>query len=57
MLGGRYGNEVAKALAVSSNPTAKLCGDIMRTALREEYGGGVGGGMKDETGQVAMTEQ
>ncbi|KAI0972916.1 hypothetical protein F4678DRAFT_32771 [Xylaria arbuscula] len=37
-LGGRYGNEVAKGLAVSTNPTAKLCGQIVREAMRKEYG-------------------
>lgn len=42
VMGGRYGNEVAKALAVSSNPTAKLCGDMVREAMKREYGGGVG---------------
>jgi hypothetical protein len=40
MLGGRYGNEVAKALAVSANPTAKLCGEMVKEAMRKEYGGG-----------------
>ncbi|EPE30866.1 hypothetical protein GLAREA_03833 [Glarea lozoyensis ATCC 20868] len=39
MMGGRYGNEVAKALAVSVNPTAKLCGDIVRDAMRRELSG------------------
>lgn len=38
--GGRYGNEIAKALAVSANPTAKLCGDMVRQAMRREMGGG-----------------
>ncbi|KAI0194674.1 hypothetical protein EV127DRAFT_197378 [Xylaria flabelliformis] len=37
-LGGRYGNEIAKALAVSTNPTAKLCGQIVREAMKKEYG-------------------
>ncbi|GAP85531.1 hypothetical protein SAMD00023353_1302150 [Rosellinia necatrix] len=37
-LGGRYGNEVAKGLAVSTNPTAKLCGQIVREAMKKEYG-------------------
>lgn len=35
--GGRYGNEVAKGLAVSTNPTAKLCGEMVREAMRKEY--------------------
>ncbi|KAK7746869.1 hypothetical protein SLS53_002057 [Cytospora paraplurivora] len=37
-LGGRYGNDIAKGLAVSTNPTAKLCGQIVREALKKEYG-------------------
>lgn len=37
-IGGRYGNEIAKALAVSTNPTAKLCGQIVREAMKKEYG-------------------
>jgi len=41
MMGGRYGNEVAKALAVSMNPTAKLCGEMVRDAMRRELEGGV----------------
>lgn len=40
MMGGRYGNEIAKALAVSSNPTAKLCGEMVREAMKKEYAGG-----------------
>lgn len=39
-LGGRYGNEVAKGLAVSANPTAKLCGEMVREAMKKEYGPG-----------------
>jgi len=38
-MGGRYGNEIAKALAVSTNPTAKLCGGIVREAMKKEFGG------------------
>lgn len=37
-LGGRYGNEIAKGLAVSVNPTAKLCGQMVREAMKKEYG-------------------
>lgn len=37
-LGGRYGNEIAKGLAVSTNPTAKLCGQMVREAMKKEYG-------------------
>lgn len=37
-IGGRYGNEIAKGLAVSTNPMAKLCGQMVREAMRKEYG-------------------
>jgi hypothetical protein len=40
IMGGRYGNEIAGALAVSANPTAKLCGNMVREAMKKEYGGG-----------------
>lgn len=36
--GGWYGNQVVKGLAVSVNPTAKLCGQIVREAMKKEYG-------------------
>ncbi|KAK4157446.1 hypothetical protein C8A00DRAFT_40163 [Chaetomidium leptoderma] len=39
-MGGRYGNEIAKGLAVSTNPTAKLCGEMVREAMKKEYGPG-----------------
>lgn len=42
-IGGRYGNEIAKGLAVSTNPTAKLCGQIVREAMKKEYGPAFGG--------------
>lgn len=35
--GGRYGNPIAKALAVATNPTAKLCGEMVREAMKQ-YG-------------------
>jgi len=35
-LGGRYGNETARQLAVKTNPYAKLCGSIVRDALTKE---------------------
>lgn len=35
-LGGLYGSEVAKALAVHTNPHAKLCGSIVKEAMRKE---------------------
>ncbi|KAL2021128.1 hypothetical protein VTK56DRAFT_7434 [Thermocarpiscus australiensis] len=39
-MGGRYGNDIAKGLAVSTNPTAKLCGQMVREAMKKEYGSG-----------------
>jgi hypothetical protein len=36
-MGGRYGNEIGKALAVHINPTAKLCGQMVQEAMRREY--------------------
>lgn len=38
-VGGLYGNEVAKALAVHTNPHAKLCGNIVQEAMRKELEG------------------
>jgi len=38
MMGGQFGNPIAKALAVATNPTAKLCGRMVQEALRKEYG-------------------
>lgn len=42
-IAGRYGNEVARQLAVKTNPYAKLCGQIIKEALQREiteyYGG------------------
>lgn len=38
-MGGRYGNPIAKALAVATNPTAKLCGEMVKEAMRKDYGG------------------
>lgn len=39
---GQYGDEGARDLAVRLNPYAKLCGDVVREAMRGEMGGGVG---------------
>ncbi|KIY01036.1 uncharacterized protein Z520_03702 [Fonsecaea multimorphosa CBS 102226] len=36
VIGGRYGNETARQLAVKTNPYAKLCGSIVREALAKE---------------------
>lgn len=35
-LGGRYSNKVAKQLAVHTNPYAKLCGSIVKEAMKRE---------------------
>lgn len=37
--GGLYGNEVAKALAVHTNPYAKMCSGIVKEAMRKELAG------------------
>lgn len=37
--GGRYGNKVAQQLAVQTNPYAKMCGPIVKEALRKEVEG------------------
>ncbi|KAE8151196.1 hypothetical protein BDV25DRAFT_171648 [Aspergillus avenaceus] len=37
--GGRYGNRVAQQLAVQTNPYAKMCGAIVKEALRKEVVG------------------
>ncbi|KAK5169341.1 uncharacterized protein LTR77_005316 [Saxophila tyrrhenica] len=36
-LGGRYGNKIAKQMAVQTNPYAKLCGQMVKRALNKEY--------------------
>jgi hypothetical protein len=35
-MAGLYGSEVGRAMAVLSNPTAKLCGSIVKEAMRRE---------------------
>lgn len=35
-MGGRYGNKAARELSVRTNPYAKLCGSIVKEALRKE---------------------
>ncbi|PWY91907.1 hypothetical protein BO94DRAFT_533345 [Aspergillus sclerotioniger CBS 115572] len=37
--GGKYGNKVAQQLAVQTNPFAKMCGAIVKEALRKEVVG------------------
>jgi len=36
-LSARYGNEDAKKMMVANNPAAKLCGEIVKEAMRKEY--------------------
>ncbi|KAJ6024878.1 hypothetical protein N7540_005675 [Penicillium herquei] len=38
-LGGQYGNKVAQQLAVQTNPYAKMCGAIVKEAMRKEING------------------
>lgn len=45
-LGGRYGNKIARELSVRTNPYAKMCGAIVKEAIRkerEDYRRGSGG--------------
>ncbi len=35
-LGGRYGNQIARQLSVRTNPYAKMCGAIVKEAMRKE---------------------
>ncbi|KAL4989943.1 hypothetical protein BDW68DRAFT_57372 [Aspergillus falconensis] len=37
--GGRYGNKVAQQMAVQTNPYAKMCGAIVKEAMRKEAQG------------------
>ncbi|OAX78174.1 hypothetical protein ACJ72_07520 [Emergomyces africanus] len=39
-LGGRYGNDIARQMAVQTNPYAKMCGAIVKEALRKEMASG-----------------
>lgn len=34
--GGRYGNKIAQQMAVQTNPYAKMCGSIVKEAMRKE---------------------
>jgi len=38
-VGARYGGEVAKVMAVKLNPVARLCGGIVKEAMRKEMEG------------------
>ncbi|KAN0096274.1 hypothetical protein V8E51_015079 [Hyaloscypha variabilis] len=40
-LGGRYGNEIGRAMAVRTNPYAKVCGNIVKEAMRKEFSPGL----------------
>ncbi|KAL4970897.1 protein hmgX [Aspergillus stella-maris] len=42
-MGGRYGNKVAQQMAVQTNPYAKMCGAIVKEAMRKEVEGGLVG--------------
>jgi hypothetical protein len=37
-MAGRYGNEDARKMGIFTNPYGKLCGEIVRKAMREEMG-------------------
>ncbi|CAK7234798.1 hypothetical protein SCUCBS95973_009055 [Sporothrix curviconia] len=37
-MGGRFGNEIARGLAVGTNPVAKLCGQMVQQMMKSEYG-------------------
>ncbi|KAL4937269.1 hypothetical protein BDV06DRAFT_203256 [Aspergillus oleicola] len=42
-MGGRYGNKVAQQMTVQTNPYAKMCGAIVKEAMRKEVeGAGLG---------------
>ena len=40
--GGRYGDERAKQMAVKTNPYAKMCGAIVKEAMKKEMAGANG---------------
>jgi tetratricopeptide (TPR) repeat protein len=40
-LAGKYGSDLARAMAVRTNPYAKMCGAIVQTALQKEMQAGV----------------
>lgn len=35
-LGGRYGNKIAREMSIKTNPYAKMCGAIVKEAMRKE---------------------
>jgi hypothetical protein len=39
-MAGKYGSELARAMAVRTNPYAKMCGAIVQTALQREMQAG-----------------
>ena len=42
MMAARYGDKLGRQMAVWTNPTAKLCGEIVKEAMRKEYDVGDG---------------
>ena len=46
-LGGRYGNKLAAAMVVKTNPYAKACGNVVKEAMRREMEGYFGSGCSD----------
>ena len=45
-LGGKYGNKIAREMSIKTNPYAKMCGAIVKEAMRkerEDYARGLGG--------------
>jgi hypothetical protein len=54
-VGGRYGNKIAQQMSVQTNPYAKMCGAIVKEAMRKEMNGDTGVGAligADEGGPV-----
>ena len=41
MMAGHYGSVIGKGLAVATSPTAKLCGEMVREAMKKEFSGRV----------------
>ncbi len=39
-MGGHFGNDIARGLAVGTNPTAKLCGQMVQQMMKGEYESG-----------------
>ncbi len=41
VMGGRCGSEIGKAMAIHTNPYAKICGSIVKEAMKKKFGPGV----------------